>query len=348
MVEQLLLVPNQRRGRCWPVLVIALLFIASACATLTGDEEGEGEPDVVADQGEGGGDSDAESSDSEREAEDVASPTVVEPTEAVETTDPPEVEMPDLVGQTEAEARAALSDLGVEEPSVTSRESFEAAGTVLEQVPSEGRLVTGTVSLVVAESIPPLPEFVGLAIAEVRSWAEPRGIDVREETRLTTDESGGIVLEQIPAAGSQASQELIVTVAEAPTIVELANLGAVNERCYRVDEISMNGTLFPQAPVFTDCDNFFAEYNLSRDWRTLKFTIGLNDNLSADGAVQVEIVVDGQSIYNETVVFGATTEVELDVTDGLRLQIVGTQLSGLRTNLGLGDAQLLGGSSGSG
>ena len=337
-----------RHVRLWLAPMAGLLLAVSACASLTGDEQSDAEPDVVAGDSADGSESDPAGNEGGADEEVASATTSVEPSDTVESTDPPEVEMPDLIGSTEAEARAELADLGLEEPSVSGRESFEPAGTVLEQVPSDGRVVTGTISLVVAESIPPLPDFVGSAVAEVRSWAEPRGIDVQEETKLTTDQPTGVVLDQLPAAGAEASQELIVTVAAAPTIVELANLGAVNERCYKVDDISMNGTLFPQSPFFQDCESFFAEFNLSRDWRTLKFTAGLNDNLSADGAVQLEMIVDGQSIYNETIVFGETTDVELDVTDGLRLQVVGTQLSGRNVNVGLGNAQLLGGSSGTG
>ena len=336
----------QRPVTRWLLLSACLLVMSSACATLTGDDQsGEGQTDLVTGGESDGNEEEREGADEEEAA---SATTALEPSETAETTDPPPVEMPDLIGLTEAEARAELSDLGLDEPSVTGQESFERAGTVLEQVPSGGRMATGTISLVVAESIPPLPDFVGSPIAEVRSWADPRGIEVREETRLTTDEVAGVVLDQLPAAGAQASQELIVTLAEAPTIVELANLGAVNHRCYKVGEISMNGTLYPQSGFFQDCDNFFAEFNLSRDWTTLRFTMGLSDTLSADGAAQIEVIVDGQSIYNETALFLETTDVELDVTDGLRLQIVGTKLSGRDVNVGLGNAELLGGSSGTG
>ncbi len=339
----------RRQANRWLLLLASLLVVSSACATLTGDEAGDDEADVVAGSD---ADSDEERDGDDPEDEEVASATTaIEPSEDVEATDPPPVEMPDLIGLTEAEARAELSDLGLEEPSVTGQESFERAGTVLEQVPSSGRVVTGTISLVVAESIPPLPDFVGSPIAEVRSWAGPRGVEVREETRLTTDEAAGMVLDQVPAPGAQASQELIVTIAEAPTIVELVDLGTVNSRCHEVADISMSGEPFPNSTTFgATCfgDSFFAEYNLSRDWSTLRMTLGLDDELSSDAAVQVDFKLDGQSIRSETVVFGETTDIELDVTDGLRLQVVGTKLSGDKSRLGLGNAELLGGSSGTG
>lgn len=255
--------------------------------------------------------------------------------------------MPDLVGMTEAEARQALSDLGLDTPTVSSRESFKAPGSVLEQVPSAGRVITGTVSLVVAEAVSAVPNFVGGKVADVRAWAEPRGIEVRAESKLAPDKTDGEVLEQVPAAGAQAAQELVIKVADVPQIVTLADIRPVDQSYYQVNDIQMNGTIYPQVGLLTGTQSKpFAAFDLSRDWASLEMTLGVSDKRGSDVAVQVEFVADGQVVRTEKVVFGATNDVVIDVTDVLRLEIKASQISGREeTAVGFGDARLIGSAS---
>ena len=335
--------------------LVALAATASFVLAACGAVAGSGDDLATGDDGTTAGRSSDEAKESSDEGEDPSSDDgeeTVEPVQTTATTEPAPIEMPELIGLTEAEARVELTNLGLDEPAITSRESFEPPGTVLEQVPSEGRAITGTVSLVVAESIPPMPTFVGLVIADVRAWAEPRGITVREETRLVTDESPGTVLEQVPAAGAEASQELLVVLAESPTILDVTNLTAVDNSCFDTEDIEMNGNLFPETLVFKavyrTCGSGFVAYNLSRDWSALQFTLGLDDRHSSDAAVQIEITADDQIVYTNTVVFGETIDAEVDVTNVLRLQISTAKLSGGATRLGLANLRLLGGSATSG
>ncbi len=306
--------------------ITALCLVVAACGT--GAESGTGE--VAADN------PDAPASDSVVTTESVVTTA---------TTRPEPVEMPELLGMTEAEARLALTDLGFDEPVITTRESFEAAGTVLEQLPSGGRVVTGTVSLVVADAVAAVPDFVGKPIAEARAWADPRGIEIREQTKLVTDSGTGTVLEQIPTAGAAASEELVLAIAQAPTIVELANLTPVDKQCFVVEDMPLNGNLYPKSLALLDryCKPGFVSFDLGRDWSSLQLTAGLHDRLDANAAVQVEIQGDGQVLYSETVSFGQTIDAEVDVTDILRLNITASILSGRETKLGLANAQLLGG-----
>lgn len=259
-----------------------------------------------------------------------------------------EATMPNVVGLTESEARRTLSDAGLDAPNVTTKKSFETAGHVLDQVPSAGRAVTGGINLTVAEAIPPVPEFVGKKIADVRAWAEPLGVDVRVKLTLNTDKPDGEVLDQLPAAGAQASREIVVGVVQAPTVVSLSTLEPVDRTAYSVDDINMDGNIYPKTGVFETSTGYtaYVAVNLSRRWETLEVTLGLDDTKDATASVQVEFVADGKVLKDETVVFGATKKVKVDVNNVLRLQINTKQLTGKsRTRLGLGNAKLIGAAS---
>ena len=299
-------------------LLAAIALLAISCGSLADTSDAEGTA------AEGGGTANGNSASSDdadptedpddTQPDDDAAST--EPVVTTEVTEPAPIEMPDLIGLTEAEARSELGDLGLDEPAIQTQESFEAAGTVLEQVPSAGRVITGTISLVVADAVEPVPDFVGQPIAEVRRWAEPREIEIREELRLDTDARNGTVLEQLPVAGAAASQELVVTIAETPTILELGNLTPVGENCYRVEDLPINGTAYPSTPrllvrSFSSCSGSRSaqvSFDLSRDWSSLRFTTGLHDRMSSNAVVQLEILGDGTSLLSETVVFGESRD----------------------------------------
>lgn len=321
------------------VLVVSLLagvlLLAASCAQADNADES-----VAADAEPAGPDR----QDNENGDEDPSAASQVESSSTTEATAPPPIEMPELVGQTETQARSVLSELGVSEPSIETRESFESPGVVLDQVPSAGAIVTGTVSLVVAESVSPMPDFVGMKVADVRSWAEEREIEVRTETDLTDELPAGEVVAQIPSAGAQVSQEIVVTIADAPIIVELAEYGSLDDFYGSRGEIQMNGTVYPDTIYLTTSSRTaWITYNLSRDWTTLKAELGLSDEHSGNAVVQVEIKGDDELLYSEAIAFGSITPIELDVTNVLRLSISSTPVEGKQTRLGLGEARLIGG-----
>ncbi|PZT70572.1 hypothetical protein DN402_21855 [Streptomyces sp. SW4] len=64
-----------------------------------------------------------------------------------------------------------------------------------------------------------------------------------------------------------------------------------------------------------------AEYNLAREWKTLRFTAGITD-LSADGIPRkLTVHGDGKLLTSKTLDFGTAESVSVDVSDVLRLRI---------------------------
>jgi beta-lactam-binding protein with PASTA domain len=120
-----------------------------------------------------------------------------------------QVEVPDLVGDSEDEARSALGDAGLRAGEVTDRENAEEEpGTVLEQDPAAGGQVDrgSAVNLVVASAPPDaeVPDVIDLQEDEARSQIENAGFAVSVRDRpVTNPDEDGVVLDQAPDPGSE-------------------------------------------------------------------------------------------------------------------------------------------------
>ncbi|MFE9727647.1 NPCBM/NEW2 domain-containing protein [Streptomyces sp. NPDC005794] len=64
-----------------------------------------------------------------------------------------------------------------------------------------------------------------------------------------------------------------------------------------------------------------AEYNLGRHWRTLQSVIGLRDDAPTGCRVTFEVFADGKSINNTTLGLGESRNINLGVTNVLRIKI---------------------------
>ena len=140
---------------------------------------------------------------------------------------PQQVEVPDVVGRSEDDARSALEDAGLDVGDVSEQETGdEEPGTVLEQSPGAGEQVDlgASVDLVVATAPPdvPVPEVLNLAEDEAIAAIEGAGFEVRVRDRpVTTPDEEGVVLDQAPDAGEERPEGSTVRIAvgrlESPT-----------------------------------------------------------------------------------------------------------------------------------
>jgi len=121
---------------------------------------------------------------------------------------PESVEVPDVVGRTQAEAEAGLRAAGLE-ATVTEQEDEEAApGTVMSQAPGAGRSVEqgSSVRLTVASrpALVDVPDVVGQSRAAATATLREAGFvpRVRRERVESLDEDGDVV-EQNPGSGER-------------------------------------------------------------------------------------------------------------------------------------------------
>jgi serine/threonine-protein kinase len=124
------------------------------------------------------------------------------------------VEVPDVTGETEDNARSALEGAGLRVGKVTEEESAEEPGTVTAQTPEAGANVAkGTsVALTVAKAVA-IPDVVDLSEDEATSRLEDAGFEVRVRDQTVTDPAqNGIVLDQSPAADEERRKGSRVTI----------------------------------------------------------------------------------------------------------------------------------------
>ncbi|RKS09612.1 serine/threonine protein kinase [Nocardiopsis sp. Huas11] len=65
----------------------------------------------------------------------------------------------------------------------------------------------------------------------------------------------------------------------------------------------------------------WADYNLSRDYTSFTAVVGVDDTSSATGTVTFTVFAERESLISETVQLGETVELDVDVTDVLRLTL---------------------------
>jgi len=127
---------------------------------------------------------------------------------------PEQVEVPDVSGASEGNARSELEGAGLRAGEVTEEESAEEPGTVIEQSPAAGERVDrgSAVDLTVAAPTA-VPDVVDLTEEEARAELEDAGFEVRVvEEDVTDPEQDGIVIEQNPPADEERRQGSRVTI----------------------------------------------------------------------------------------------------------------------------------------
>ena len=121
---------------------------------------------------------------------------------------PESVEVPDVVGRTQAEAEAGLRAAGLEATVTEQEDEEEAPGTVMSQAPGAGRSVEqgSSVRLTVASrpALVDVPDVVGQSRAAATATLREAGFvpRVRRERVESLDEDGDVV-EQNPGSGER-------------------------------------------------------------------------------------------------------------------------------------------------
>jgi eukaryotic-like serine/threonine-protein kinase len=131
---------------------------------------------------------------------------------------PREVSVPEVTGETQADATAALAAAGLK-VTVSKREVAEpAAGTVISQSPGSGTQakVGSQVTIVVAQALKKTaaPSVVGQSEAQAIAALTSAGFSSHTVSRTVTDPTKvGLVVQQSPAAGHKLAAGATVTIA---------------------------------------------------------------------------------------------------------------------------------------
>jgi serine/threonine-protein kinase len=125
-----------------------------------------------------------------------------------------QVDVPNLTGETEDDARSAIEGAGLRVGTVTREESSEDPGTVIGQSPSAGKTLAkgSAVDLTVAKAVK-VPVVVDQPEADATMALEDAGFKVRTRDRATTNpEEDGVVLEQSPEGDEERPKGSRVTI----------------------------------------------------------------------------------------------------------------------------------------
>jgi serine/threonine-protein kinase len=147
------------------------------------------------------------------------------------------VTVPDVIGETEEDATAALEGLGLQVRVDREFSADERRGIVFEQDPEadapaeDGDTVTITVSR--GERPVEVPSVVGMSLDEAEAAITEAGFSVGNVTEEESEEEEGTVLEQDPPAGSKEDPEsdISLVVSGGPGTVEVPDVV-----CQDVDE----------------------------------------------------------------------------------------------------------------
>lgn len=138
------------------------------------------------------------------------------PVDMVVSNGPAPIHVPDLQGKTEAEAGAALSELGL---SLAKTEEFSdsvEAGHVIRSVPSAGVTIEpgATVSVVISKGpeLVTVPDVVGLSESDAKSKLSASGFAVAVKSGISSPSEFGKVVNQDPVAGSKVKKDITVTI----------------------------------------------------------------------------------------------------------------------------------------
>jgi serine/threonine-protein kinase len=125
-----------------------------------------------------------------------------------------QVQVPQVTGETEENARSAIEGAGLRVGKVTEQESEKDPGTVIAQSPAAGKQVQkgSAVDLTVAKAVK-VPDVVDDTEQDARTALEDAGFVVRVRARTTTNpDEDGVVLEQNPAADEERPKGSRVTI----------------------------------------------------------------------------------------------------------------------------------------
>jgi eukaryotic-like serine/threonine-protein kinase len=146
-----------------------------------------------------------------------------------------DVEVPDVVGSTRAEAVGAIEDAGLE-PEVRRRPSDEDEGTVFRQDPEAGATAAEGDTVILFVSSGPqqveVPRLDGLTVGQAEDALVDEGLELGDVTRTASSEvAQGQIFDQDPAAGEaiDAGSAVDVTVSSGPDVVAVPPLVGLTE-----------------------------------------------------------------------------------------------------------------------
>lgn len=230
--------------------------------------------------------------------------------------------MPDVRGLPEDLAREVLADAvpGADAAVVDYRPWAGDRGTVIEQRPAFGTIDPRGLALTVSEPTV-VPDLLGQPLPEAIEELERQGARVEVERRYEQGAATDTVLGLAPGVGSPLPALVRIIASERTSSILLGNLAPVEGRCSGI-EVAVDGQRYPDA---LDCrvgsGTEPLSWLVSRSVQRIEGVVGVRDDGPTDLRLQIEVLVDGESIEQVEVGYGAPAVLDVDVSDALRVTL---------------------------
>lgn len=147
------------------------------------------------------------------------------------------ISVPSVVGKTQAQAKATLSEAGLElEVGKTVRDASQPADVIVSQDPSPGSQLQkgGTVKVVVneGEDLVNVPSVVGLSPSEAEAVLQEADLELGDTTESSsTQVAKGKILSQSPAAGEKTARggSVSIVVSKGPESANVPNVVGLSQ-----------------------------------------------------------------------------------------------------------------------
>lgn len=263
----------------------------------------------------------------------MAAPTATtEVTEESPVTEPVEaaVTMPDLFGLTEAQAREALSDAGIdtEDLTVSRRPYLGASDRVVIQVPTRGSSNPKNIELVLSEDAS-VPDVIGSTQGDAEELISDLGAAVELKRVYAPDIPAGHVAAVSPAVGQPLTEAVVLEVSNGPATVYLPTLTDIQGSCSTSDPRNIGGTMTDtalscRASWASDDVDPVALYEVNRRADRFKAEVGISNDEDPGARARVRVQADGRDVFDEMVGFNAPVGIDVPLTGAAQLRILVT------------------------
>lgn len=222
-------------------------------------------------------------------------------------------------GTTRSSASASSGPVSGSQPSADASSGSSGATTASAEASQPAAAPTDTPA---TSASGVMPNVVGMT--EDGARAELVGVTITTTTQTAPDGTpGGIVLDQDPAAGSDITGSVTLTVSDSDVTSYLSDLPQVSGEVDTDADSELNGKHQLHAlGSDTEYGDGDVSFNLGRHYTKLTANVGLDDSSEADkAAVTVEVFGDSQKLSQMSVKFGQPKKLKVDVTGVLRLRI---------------------------
>lgn len=202
--------------------------------------------------------------------------------------------------------------------------------TTAEETTSTTEATTSTEATTTTVPAPDvIPDFSGMSLINAETLADSLGVTLVERSVIADDVDLGTIIDQDPAAGSDLTDQVVVTVTRAEQVSNLDERQVFEGDGVSSGPVSIDGRDYARSihvnsrGVFTTPNNLASQYDLRRKHFRFTATIGITDSSASDGKAEFSVECDGRPIEGArwTMAFGESKDIDVSIEGCLRMTL---------------------------